>query len=132
MIDIRLTKNEEENLKNKENIEIAMARKLEIMLLPYFRRHIRFFYAGGNLKGKARAYRKKCDENEVENIINSNSKKRISTVCKSLCELVVKILTDNGIKAETISCDTDMFKHTDVLITTKNGKQYLLNYLEDM
>ncbi len=35
-------------------------------------------------------------------------------------------------EAETLSCDTDMFRHTDVLLTTSSGKQYIINYLEDM
>lgn len=53
-------------------------------------------------------------------------------VCKPLCEMVVEILKENGINAETVSCDTDMFRHVDVLLTTINGKKYIINYLEDI
>lgn len=129
MIKLELSDKEKENLTNEE-IEIAMARKLEIMLLPHLRRHIRFFYAGGNLKGKAKAYRQQYSENALEDAINS--KRKISTVCKPLCEMVAKILQENGLMAETVSCDTDMFRHTDVLLTTKSGKKYIINFLEDM
>lgn len=46
--------------------------------------------------------------------------------------MVVEILKENGINAETVSCDTDMFKHVDVLLTTRSGKKYIINYLEDI
>lgn len=46
--------------------------------------------------------------------------------------MVAKILNENGINAQTVSCDTDMFRHTDVLLTTKTGKQIIINYLEDI
>ena len=52
MINLRLNNEESKNL-SEEEIEIAMARKLEILILPYLRRNINFFYAGGDLKGKA-------------------------------------------------------------------------------
>ena len=65
-------------------------------------------------------------------IILKDKKGSVATVCKPLCEMVAEILQENGINAQTVSCDTDMFKHTDVLITTKSGKQYIVNYLEDM
>lgn len=131
MINLSLTQNEQKNL-SKDEIEIAMARKLEILMLPHLRRHISFFYAGGNLKGKAQAYREVMDKKKIEDIINKNTKDIVPTVCKPLCEMVVEILKENGISAETVSCDTDMFKHTDVLLTTSTGKQYIINFLEDM
>lgn len=131
MINLSLTQNEQKNL-SKDEIEIAMARKLEILMLPHLRRHISFFYAGGNLKGKAKAYREVMDKQKVEDIISQKTEETISTVCKPLCEMIVKILKENKIKAETLSCDTDMFRHTDVLLTTSSGKQYIINYLEDM
>lgn len=131
MIDLSLTEKEKQGL-TEDEIEIAMARKLEILLLPHLRRNIKFFYAGGNLKGKANAYREEHGKGEVENIITQINPETISTVCKPICLMVAEILQENGIKAETVSCDTDMFKHTDVLITTKSGKKYIINYLEDM
>lgn len=130
MIDLKLSKKEMKNL-TEEEIEIAKARKLEILILPLLRRNMQFFYAGGNLQGKAKAYRQPIDEQALEQTIQ-NRNNNIPTVCKPLCEMVAKILNENGIEADTVSCDTDMFKHTDVLITTKNGKKYIINYLEDM
>ena len=129
MINIKLTEKEKQGL-TEEEIEIAMARKLEILILPHLRRNIKFFYAGGDLKGKAQAYREIQNEEDLENALNSNES--LSTVCKPLCIMIAEILKDNGIDAKTVSCDTDMFRHTDVLITTKSGKKYIINYLEDM
>lgn len=129
MINLELTEKEKQGL-TEEEIEIAMARKLEILILPHLRRNIKFFYAGGDLKGKAQAYREIQNEEDLENALNSNES--LSTVCKPLCIMVAEILKDNGIDAKTVSCDTDMFRHTDVLITTKSGKKYIINYLEDM
>lgn len=129
MINFRLTNNERNGLSADEQ-ELAMARKLELMILPHLRRNMNFFYAGGNLKGKAEAYRTAMDENELQNAMQS--KKSIEAVCKPLCDLVSLILKNNGVNAETVCCDTDIFKHTDVMITTKSGKKYIINYLEDM
>ncbi len=109
-----------------------MARKLEILILPYLRRNINFFYAGGDLKGKAKAYKEELKQTELEKMINEKSNNTIPTVCKPFCEMVAKILNENGINAQTVSCDTDMFRHTDVLLTTKTGKQIIINYLEDI
>lgn len=67
MINLSLTQNEQKNL-SKDEIEIAMARKLEILMLPHLRRHISFFYAGGNLKGKAQAYREVMDKKKIEDV----------------------------------------------------------------
>lgn len=130
MIDLNLSNKETKNL-TEEEIEITKARKLEILILPALRRSMQFFYAGGNLKGKAKAYRQPLDEQELEQTIY-NKNYNIATVCKPLCEIVVNILKENGIEADTVSCDTDIFKHTDVFITTKSGKKYIINYLEDM
>ena len=131
MISLKLTTKESQNL-TKDEIEIAMARKLEILMLPHLRRNLRFFYAGGNLKGKAEAYREPLDKRKVEEAIAHKKNNGLSTVCKPLCKMAAEILRENGIKAETVSCDTDMFRHTDVLITTRTGKKYIINYLEDI
>ena len=130
MIKVELSKDEMKNL-TEDEIEIAKARKLEILILPLLRRNMEFFYAGGNLQGKAKAYRQPLDEQMLNETIQ-NKKNNIPTVCKPLCEMVAKILRDNDLQADTVSCDTDIFKHTDVLLTTKNGKKYIINYLEDM
>ena len=130
MIKLDLNEKEKRNLTEEEK-EIAMARKLEILILPVLRRNMDFFYAGGNLKGKAKAYRNPTSKDVTEQALK-DKKGNIATVCKPLCNMVVEILQENGINAQTVSCDTDMFKHTDVLITTKSGKQYIINYLEDM
>lgn len=130
MIKLNLNEKEKENL-TEDEIELAMARKLEILILPILRRNMDFFYAGGNLKGKANAYKNPMNKTKIEQALNKKEE-NIPTVCKPLCNMVAEILQDNGINAETVSCDTDMFKHTDVLITTKNGKKYIINYLEDM
>lgn len=129
MINFSLTTEERAGLTVDEQ-EIAMARKLEIMILPHLRRNMKFFYAGGNLKEKADAYRTAMDEQELQNAMKTQ--KSIEAVCKPLCDLVALILKQNGINAETVCCDTDIFKHTDVMITTKSGKKYIINYLEDM
>ena len=129
MIKLNLTAKEKDGL-NSDEQEIALARKLEIMILPHLRRNMKFFYAGGDLKGKAQAYRTAIDVNELQNVMQTQ--KSIEAVCKPLCDLVALILKQNGIEADTVCCDTDIFKHTDVCITTKSGKKYIINYLEDM
>ena len=129
MINLELTEKEKQGL-TEDEIEIAMARKLEILVLPHLRRNIKFFYAGGDLIGKSKAYNEVQKKEDLEQIMNSN--KNMATVCKPICIMVSEILRDNGINAETVSCDTDIFGHTDVLITTKSGKKYIINYLEDM
>lgn len=129
MIDLKLSREEMKNIREEE-IEIAKARKLEILILPFLRRHMQFFYAGGDLQGKAKAYRQPIEEQKLKQAMES--KNNIPIVCKPLCQMVAQILRDNGIDADTVSCDTDMFKHTDVLITTKSGKKYIINYLEDI
>ena len=129
MINLKLTANEKEGL-TEDEIELAMARKLETMLLPHLRRDITFFYAGGNLKGKSGAYNAQHTREDIEKLLNSN--KKLPTVCKPLCQVIAEILRENGLVADTVACDTDIFKHTDVLITTTSGKQYIINFLEDM
>lgn len=130
MIKLTLSKKESENL-TKDEIEIAKARKLEILILPFLRRNMQFFYAGGDLPGKAKAYNQPINEKELEETLLTK-KNNIPTVCKPLCKMVAEILQENGIQADTISCDTDMFRHTDVIITTQSGKKYIINYLEDI
>lgn len=130
MIDLELSQEEMKNL-TEEEIEIAKARKLELLVLPFLRRNMQFFYAGGNLQGKAKAYRTAMDKEELEQTIYSNDN-NIPAVCKPLCVMIAEILKENGIEADTVSCDTDIFRHTDVYITTKSGKKYIINYLEDM
>lgn len=130
MIKVELSEKEKEGL-NSDEQEIAVARRLEIEMLPVLRRNINFFYAGANIPKKAQAYNEQLQQEKIEKAISEKSK-AISVVCKPLCEMVVGILRENGINAETVSCDTDMFKHTDVLLTTKSGKKYIINYLEDM
>ena len=130
MIKIELSENERQELTNDE-IEIAIARKLEIILLPILRRNINFFYAGANIPKKAEAYEKEVTIEDIEERLEKKGQ-TIDAVCKPLCTTIAEILNQNGIHAETVSCDTDIFRHTDVLITTSSGKQYIINYLEDM
>lgn len=130
MIKVELSEKEKQGL-NEEEQEIAIARKLEVEMLPLLRRNINFFYAGANIPKKAQAYNKPMNEEEIQKAISEKSK-AISVVCKPLCEMVASILRENGLNAETVSCDTDMFRHTDVLLTTKSGRKYIINYLEDM
>lgn len=130
MIKIKLSNKEREGL-TQDEVEIAMARKLEILILPHLRRNINFFYAGANFPKKAKAYHNELKEEEIDEAI-SKKESRISVVCKPLCDTVANILRENGLNATTVSCDTDMFRHTDVLLTTSLGKQYIINYLEDI
>lgn len=131
MINLQLNNKESKNL-SEDEIEVAMARKLEVLLLPILRRNIEFFYAGGNLQRKANAYGRQLEGEKIEEAIRGKKQKSIATVCKPLCEKVSEILRENGLDAQTVSCDTDIFKHTDVLLTTRNKKQYIINYLEDI
>lgn len=130
MINIELTDKEKQGL-TQEEIEIAKARKLELLILPILRRNINFFYAGANIPKKANAYNAPLNLVKVESALK-NGHKKVNAVCKPLCETVSKILKENGINAEPVSCDTDIFKHTDVLLTTSSNKQYIINYLEDI
>ncbi len=130
MIRVELSEKEKKGLTDDEQ-ELAIARKLEVEMLPLLRRNINFFYAGANIPKKAKAYNQPMNSEELERTI-SEKNETISVVCKPLCEMVASILRENGLNAETLSCDTDMFRHTDVLLTTKSGKQYIINYLEDM
>lgn len=130
MINLELSAKEKDKLTNEE-MEIAKARKLELLILPHLRRNINFFYAGGNIPNKARAYNEEMNREILEETIKER-KKSISVVCKPLCKMMVEILKENGLEAETVSCDTDMFRHVDVLLTTSSGKKYIINYLEDI
>lgn len=130
MVKLELSNQEIKNLTNDE-IEIAKARKLELLVLPHIRRNVNFFYAGANIPKKAKAYNEPMKKEELEKAVEGK-RKPVPTVCKPLCEMISTILKENGINAETVSCDTDMFRHTDVLLTTSSGKQYIINYLEDL
>lgn len=130
MIKIELSDKEEKGL-TQDEMEIAIARKLEILSLPHLRRNINFFYAGANIPKKAQAYHQELKKEEIKDVIVGKTS-RIPVVCKPLCDTMVSILRDNGLNATTVSCDTDMFKHTDVLLTTSSGKKYIINYLEDI
>ena len=129
MIKVELTEKEKEGL-TEDEMELAIARKLELMILPHIKRNINFFYAGANIPKKSRAYKQKVNEDELEQAIQGK-RNPIPTSCRRLCKMVAQILRDNGINARTVSCDTDIFRHTDVLLTAKSGKQYIINYLED-
>ena len=130
MIKIELSDKERNGL-SQDEIELAIARKIEVLMLPHLRRNINFFYAGANFPKKAQAYHNELIQQEVANVMDGNISK-VSVVCKPLCDTVASILRDNGLDATTVSCDTDMFRHTDVLLTTSSGKQYIINYLEDI
>jgi hypothetical protein len=130
MIKLDLSTKECYNL-TKDETEIAMARKLEFLILPHLRRNINFFYAGANIPKKSEAYNQPISENELTRAVSRESS-TLPVVCKPLSIMLSQILRDNGINAEPVSCDTDIFKHMDVLITTTSGKQYIINYLEDM
>lgn len=82
MIDLKLSADEIKGL-TEDEIEIAKARKLEILIMPFLRRNMQFFYAGGNLQGKAKAYRESMDEQILEQTIQ-NKNNNIPTVCKPL------------------------------------------------
>ena len=122
---------EESKLLTNDEIEITKARKLEFLILPHLRRNINFFYAGANIPKKAKAYSQPVNEKELTDAISGKTSS-LPVVCKPLCFMVAQILRENGLNAEPVSCDTDMFKHTDVLLTTSSGKKYIINYLEDM
>lgn len=130
MIKLDLSTKESRNLTNDE-LEIAKARKLEFLILPHLRRNINFFYAGANIPKKSEAYNRPIKETELSEAISGKSPS-LPVVCKPLCFMVSEILRENGINAEPVTCDTDIFRHTDVLITTSSGKKYIINYLEDM
>lgn len=128
-IKIELTKEECKGLENDE-IELAIARKLELLIIPHIRRNLDFFYGGANIPKKSRAYHHNISGEELEKALRGE-RQAVPTSCKKLCEMVVEILKDNGLDAQTVSCDTDMFGHTDVLLTASSGTQYIINYLED-
>jgi hypothetical protein len=48
-----------------DELEIAMARKLEFLILPHLRRNINFFYAGANIPKKSEAYNQPIKESEL-------------------------------------------------------------------
>lgn len=129
MIDLKLSSTEKEGL--KENlIELAMVRKLQIMISAYLKRDPKFFLEGANVPGKARAYNLPISQEKFEK--NLRNGEVTAVVCRNLCELACDILRQNRIKAEVITCDTDIFRHADLLITAKDGKQYIVNILEDL
>ena len=68
MIKLDLSTEEMKDLTHEE-IEIAKARKLELLILPYLRRNINFFYAGGNLPNKSKAYHDKMNKGYLEQAI---------------------------------------------------------------
>ena len=68
MIKIDLSSREMNGLTQEEK-EIAIARKLEMLILPHLRRNINFFYAGANFPKKASVYHNTVTEEQIQNSI---------------------------------------------------------------
>lgn len=129
MINLALNAREKNGLEG-DLLELAMMRKAQKIISPYLERNIQFFYGGANIPKKAEAYHEKLETETLENSVRK--RKPLPVVCRNICEKVVEVLGENGLTAETISCDTDMFGHVDILITTASGNQYIVNFLEDI
>ena len=86
MISLELSEAEKKDL-TEDEIELAMARKLEILILPHLRRKMQFFYAGWNLEGKKEAYHEPIDKDELEKRLNESNPTSIPTVCKPILSL---------------------------------------------
>lgn len=107
-----------------DEIELAKARKLQILMAPFFARDYDFFYQPNNYSLKRKIYNRpvKLEAGKEKNTI----------VCKTLVDLACEILKENEIEARPITCDDDEFSHIDLEITTKSGKKYIINFLSDL
>jgi len=107
-----------------DEIELAKARKLQILMAPFFARDYDFFYQPNNYSLKRKIY-----NNPVK---LEPGKEKNAIVCRTLVDLACEILLENGIDAKSITCDDDEFSHIDLEITTKSGKKYIVNFLSDL
>lgn len=107
-----------------DEMELAKARKLQILMAPFFARDYDFFYQPNNYSLKRKIYNRPV---KLE-----AGKERNAIVCRTLVDLACEILIENGIDAKAITCDDDEFSHIDLEITTKNGKKYIVNFLSDL
>ena len=89
MIKLDLSTKECYNL-TKDETEIAMARKLEFLILPHLRRNINFFYAGANIPKKSEAYNQPISENELTRAVSRESS-TLPVVCKPLSIMLSQI-----------------------------------------
>lgn len=129
MINLKLSAKEKEGLTDDMK-ELAMVRKLQLMTAPYLKRNSKFFLEGSNVPQKAKAYNTPLSKEKFEEDLKNG--KVTAAICDNLCKLSVKMLQENGLNAQTISCDTDIFRHIDILLTTKSRNQYIINILEDL
>lgn len=112
-----------ESLEN-DNLDIGVVRYAIKEISKKFYRDYTFFFDKENLKDRKDIYDKKFDLNNVKNF---------NIVCKSYCDIIQEALKKQyDIDCELISPFDDYFKHVDLLIKTKNGKQYIIDPLSDL
>ena len=129
MINIKLDEEQKKKIPKKYK-ELAIVRKLQLIISPYLKRNSKFFLEGDNIPDKSKAYKTPVSQEFFES--NLRNEKVTAVVCRNLCELAVNILAENGVTAEVITCDSDIFRHAGLLITSQSGEQYIVNILEDL
>lgn len=129
MINLALSTKEKRGL-SEDLQELAMIRKLQLITAPYLKRNSKFFLEGANVPEKSKAYHAPISQERFEKDLKDG--KVTAAVCANLCKLSKEILEENGLNVDVISCDTDIFRHVDLLLTAKSGKQYIVNILEDL
>lgn len=109
---------------NEDKYELAITRNVLKKLSDIFYRDYTFFLNKENLVDRKDIYNKKIDIKNIE---------EFSIVCKTYCEIIKEILKENyDINSELISPFSDEFRHVDLMITTKDGKKYIIDPLSDL
>jgi len=109
---------------NEDKYELAITRNVLKKLSDIFYRDYTFFLNKENLVDRTDIYNKKIDIKNIE---------EFSIVCKTYCEIIKEILKENyDINSELISPFSDEFRHVDLMITTKDGKKYIIDPLSDL
>jgi len=109
---------------DKDKHEIAIVRMVLKELSNIFYRDYTFFLNKENLIDRGKIYNKRFDLSNINDF---------SIVCKSYCEIIKKLLKENyDIDSELISTSNDEFRHADLIIKTKEGKDYIVDPLSDL
>lgn len=104
--------------------ELAIVRYVMKEASKMFYRDYTFFLDKENIKDREGIYNKKVDLNNIQNF---------AIVCKSYCNIIMDLLKQvYNIDSELVSPFEDKFRHVDLLIKAKNGKNYIVDPLTDL
>lgn len=109
---------------NEDVRELAIVRYVMKEASKMFYRDYTFFLDKENIKDREGIYNKEIDLKNVQDF---------AIVCKSYCNIIMDLLKQiYNIDSELVSPFEDKFRHVDLLIKTKNGKNYIVDPLTDL